>query len=76
MTLSIPFIVIPTLILILYPFQCFQKCLFCCRVQLHCLCAFVDSFQGCYKDGMEPGTYDLHWLSSYYGLILRFGIEV
>ena len=77
MTLSIPFIVIPTLILILYPFlnQCFQKCISCCRVQLHCLRAFVDSFQGCYKDGTEPGTYDLRWLSSY-GLVLRFGIVI
>ena len=71
-SLSVLFIVIPTLILILYPFQCFQKCLSCCHVQLHCLRAFVDSFQGCYKDGTEPGTYDLRLLSSY-GLVLRFG---
>ena len=67
------FIVVPTLILICYPFQCFQKCLSYYQIRLHCLHAFVDSFQGCYKDGTEPGTYDLRWLSSY-GLVLRFGI--
>ena len=66
-------IVVPTLILICYPFRCFQKCLSYYQIQLHCLHAFVDSFQGCYKDGTEPGTYDLRWLSSY-GLVLRFGI--
>ena len=67
------FIVVPTLILICYPFRCFQKCLSYYQIQLHCLHTFVDSFQGCYKDGTEPGTYDLRWLSSY-GLVLRFGI--
>ena len=24
---------------------------------------YVDSFQGCYKDGTEPGTYDCRWFS-------------
>ena len=67
------FIVVPTLILICYPFRCFQKCLSYYQIRLHCLHTFVDSFQGCYKDGTEPGTYDLRWLSSY-ELILRFGI--
>ena len=67
------FIVVPTLILICYPFRCFQKCLSYYQIRLHCLRTFVDSFQGCYKDGTEPGTYDLRWLSSY-GLVLRFGI--
>ena len=67
------FIVVPTLILICYPFRCFQKCLSYYQIRLHCLCTFVDSFQGCYKDGTEPGTYDLRLLSSY-GLILRLCI--
>jgi hypothetical protein len=67
------FIMVPTLILMCYPFRCFQKCLSYYRIQLHCLRTFVDSFQGCYKDGTEPGTYDLRWLSSY-GLVLRFGV--
>ena len=72
-TLAIVFIIIPTLILILYPFRCFQKCLSYYRIQWHFLHAFVDSFQGCYKDGTEPGTYDLRWFSAY-GLVLRLGI--
>ena len=72
-TLAIVFIMIPTLILILYPYQCFQKCLSYCQIQWHFLHAFVDSFQGCYKDGTEPGTYDLRWFSAY-GLVLRLGI--
>ena len=67
------FIAIPTLILICYPFRCFQKCLSYYQIRPHCLHTFVDSFQGCYKDGTEPGTYNLRWLSSY-EFVLRFGI--
>ena len=66
-------IVIPTLVLMLYPFHWFQKCLSYFSIRWHFLHAFVDSFQGCYKDGTDEGTYDLRWLSSY-GLLLRFGI--
>jgi hypothetical protein len=69
------FIMVPTLILICYPFRCFQTCLSYYQIRLHCLRTFVDSFQGCYKDGTEPGTYDLRWLSSY-GLVLRFSIAI
>ena len=71
----IVFIIVPTLVLMCYPFQCFQKCLSYYQIRLHCLRTFVDSFQGCYKDGTEPGTYDLRWLSSY-GLVLRFCIGI
>ena len=67
-SMLIVFIIVPTLILICYPFRCFQKCLSYYQIRLHCLRTFVDSFQGCYKDGTEPGTYDLRWLSSY-GLV-------
>ena len=68
--LLIVFSIIPTIILILYPFQCFQKCLSYFNIQWHFLHAFVDSFQGCYKDGTEPGSRDLRWFSSY-SLLLR-----
>ena len=71
--LSTVFVIIPTLILILYPFRCFQKCISYYQIQWHFLHAFVDSFQGCYKDGTEPGTCDLRWFSAY-GLVLRLGI--
>ena len=71
--LFIVFIAVPTAILMLYPFCCFQKCLSYLNIRSHVLHAFIDSFQGCYKDGTEPGTYDLRWFSSY-GLVLRFCI--
>ena len=57
------FVCIPTIILILYPFQFFQKFLSLFPFHWHYLHAFVDSFQGCYKDGTEPGTFDYRWVS-------------
>ena len=52
------FVSIPTITLALYPFQFFQKFLSFFPLNWHFLHAFVDSFQGCYKDGTEPGTFD------------------
>ena len=72
-TLTTVFVIIPTLILILYPFRCFQKCLSYYQIQWHFLHAFVDSFQGCYKDGTEPDTHDLRWFSAY-DLVLRLSL--
>ena len=37
--------------------------------------AFVDSFQGCYKDGTEPGTFDCRWFSVL-PLLLRLTIVI
>ena len=54
---------IPTMILILYPFQFFQWFLSFFPLNWHFLHAFVDLFQGCYKDGTEPGTFDCWWFS-------------
>ena len=54
---------VPTITLILYPFQFFQKFLSLFPFHWHYLHAFVDSFQGCYKDGTEPGTFDCRWFS-------------
>ena len=58
------FIAIPTLILFLYPFQLFHKCLSFIPFNWHFLHAFVDSFQGCYNDGTELGTFDCRWFST------------
>ena len=58
------FVCIPTLTLILYPFQFFQKFLSLFPFNWHFLRAFVDSYQGHYKDGTEPGTFDCRWLST------------
>lgn len=46
---------IPPLLLLLYPFRWFQRCLTRCKLQSHALRAFVDAFQGCYKDGKNGG---------------------
>ena len=57
------FVCVPTITLVLYPFQFFQKFLSLFPFHWHYLHAFVDSFQGCYKDGTEPGTFDCRWFS-------------
>ena len=59
------FVSIPTMIFILYPFQLFHKFLSLFPLNWHFLHAFVDSFQGCYKDGTEPGTLDCRWFSTF-----------
>ena len=64
LTLLALFVCIPTLTLILYPFQFFQKFLSLFPFNWHFLRAFVDSYQGCYKDGTEPGTFDCRWFAS------------
>lgn len=58
------FTVIPTLILIAYTFQCFQKFLSIFQIRLYFLHTFIDSFQGCFKDGTEAGIYDCRWFSA------------
>ena len=63
------FVSIPTIIFILYPFQFFQKFLSFFPFNWHFLHAFVDSFQGNYKDGTEPGTFDCRWFSTLIHLI-------
>ena len=64
------FVVLPPLLLSLYPTRLFRKCLTCCGFQrwdiLHLV---MDVFQGWYKDGTE-GTYDFRSLSALY-MILR-----
>ena len=57
------FTIIPALTLFLYSFQCSHKMLSLFPFNWHYLHAFVDSFQGCYKDGTEPGTFDCRWFA-------------
>ena len=65
------FVVLPPLLLLLYPTRLFWKCLNCCGFQrwdiLHLI---MDIFQGWYKDGTE-GTYDYRCFSALY-MALRF----
>jgi hypothetical protein len=60
----------PMLLLTIYPCKCFQQFLSIFGVNWHCLHTFIDSFQGCFKDGTDQGTYDLRWMSAY-GLFIR-----
>ncbi len=58
------FVILPTLLLILYPFRCFQKFLNLLPFRWYILHTFMDTFQGCYKDGTEPGTRDCRWFAA------------
>ena len=69
------FVFLPVLVLILYPFKWFQKLLNRTKLHTQFLKALMDSFQGCYKDGTEPGTRDCRWFAAV-PLIGRFGLLV
>ena len=62
---TIVFVLLPTVLLLLYQLHLFQKCLRCLpyRTQIY-LNTFVDLFQGCYKNGTAPGTRDCRWFSA------------
>ena len=70
-TLLLVFVVliIPIIFLFLYPSRWFQKCLNHFNLQLLPLRAFVDAFQGCYKDGTD-GTRDCRYFAALQ-LVLR-----
>ena len=63
------FNIFPLLLLLLYPCQCFQRCLNHYEIQCQVLHVFMDTFQGSYKDGSN-GTRDCRWFAALY-LILR-----
>ena len=63
------FVVLPALVLLLYPTRAFQSCLGYCRVRWHVLHAFADTFNGYYKNGTE-GTKDCRYFAGLY-LIFR-----
>ena len=63
------FVLFPILLLALYPFRWFQKLLNLFPFRWYILHTFVDSFQGCYKDGTVEGTRDCRWFSSLFFLL-------
>ena len=65
------FVIFPTIVLAIYPFQLFQKFLNLFPVRWYILHTFMDSIQGCYKDGTEPGTRDCRWFASIF-FFIRF----
>ena len=68
---SFIFLILPVAILALYPFGFFQKFLNLFQFRWYILHTFVDSFQGWYKDGTEPGTRDYRYFSIGY-ILLRY----
>ena len=62
-------LIIPIILLFLYPCRCFHKCLNHFHLRLLPLHAFVDAFQGCYKDGTD-GTRDCRYFAGLQ-LVLR-----
>ena len=69
--LLLPFTVllVPVIILFLYPCLCFQRCLNRLHLRSLTLHTFVDAFQGCYKDGTN-GTRDCRYFAALQ-LVLR-----
>lgn len=73
------FALLPVLLLILYPFRWFQRILNVFPVRWYILHTFVDSLQGYYKNGTEPGTRDCRWFASVFFisryLLLLIGVS-
>jgi hypothetical protein len=70
LTVVCAFVLLPIAVLILYPFRLMQKFMNTFPSSLHFLHTFVDSFQGCFKNGTQPGTRDCRWFASMH-LIVR-----
>lgn len=64
------FVVAPPLLLVLYPFKCFRWFLHKVRLDYPGLDAFMDCFQGCYKDGTDENGRDLRYFAALY-FVLR-----
>ena len=72
LALGVVFLILPMVLLCLYPYRCFQQCLNNFSQRSLALHAFVDAFQGCYKDGTN-GTKDCRYFSVLH-FLLRFKI--
>lgn len=67
-------VIFPTLVLVLYPFTWFQKILHHLNLRSLALNTFIDSFQGCYKDGTN-GTCDCRYFAGFQ-LALRLTLGI
>ena len=70
------FVLIPLVLLLCYQISFFQRFLNACRLKSHVLQVFVDTFQGHYKDGTEPGTRDYRWFAAVNFLIRIIALYV
>jgi hypothetical protein len=68
-TISFLFVVLPFLLLAVYPCRCFHKCLNHCGLRFQALHVLMDAFQGSYR--IQPR--DLRYFSAFY-LFMRFMI--
>ncbi len=59
------FCVLPTILLIIYPFKVIRRCLARCKLDTIALKIFVEKYQGCYKDALDGGR-DMRSLSGLY----------
>ena len=59
------FNLLPMLLLLLYPLKYFQRFLNSTHLRTRTMDTFIDTFQGCYKDGTEEGTRDLRYFSAF-----------
>ena len=69
LTVLAVFVLMPVLLLILYPFRWFQRLLSLFPFRWYILHTFMDSFYDCYKDGTQPGTRDCRWFASLFFVI-------
>ena len=68
------FVLLPLLLLCLYPMRCFHRSLNYFNLRCFVLHAFMDVFQGCYKDGTSS-TYDCRYFAGVY-LMVRIVLSV
>ena len=71
---SATLVVIPLMLLFLYPLNSFQKCLNICLWRCIALHTFADAFHGCYKNGTN-GTRDYRWFAGLH-LLMRFVLVI
>ena len=67
------FNILPVIVLSFYQFKLFRRVLCCLPVRQDIFNTFIDSFQGCFKNGTEPGTRDCRWFSATYFLLRVIG---
>ena len=58
-------IILPLLLLLVYPCRCFQRFMNYCHISSPILQTFMVCFQCCYKDGTESGTRDCRWFAAF-----------
>ena len=67
-------IVLPPLLLILYPIRMFRSCLSKCRLKSLTITIFTDKIQSCYRNGLDGGR-DMRSFSAFY-FYLRISFHV